>query len=221
MGLSRSTDKITRGQNVFGKRIKIGGPAEASGSRELKVTSKHKTPPHLHAPAALFAEPSAHLYGVFPSPHYSLHNGVSNRKPCRSRTQTARSRVANRSTEKKSSDSAARFLNSGWAAAPPLGSPPPAVASAGTGAWTQGEPERTGCQRALFSSCRFEMPYNIWCDGCKNHIGMGEPRPPFRSSPRPRPLSPADGQPLGHWAQERPSPPGAPDQASERKRAPE
>ncbi|XP_030741370.1 probable splicing factor YJU2B [Echinops telfairi] len=21
--------------------------------------------------------------------------------------------------------------------------------------------------------CRFEMPYNIWCDGCKNHIGMG------------------------------------------------
>ncbi|KAM9244996.1 putative splicing factor YJU2B isoform 1-T4 [Dugong dugon] len=20
---------------------------------------------------------------------------------------------------------------------------------------------------------RFEMPYNIWCDGCKNHIGMG------------------------------------------------
>uniref|UniRef100_A0A8C8YLP7 Probable splicing factor YJU2B n=1 Tax=Prolemur simus TaxID=1328070 RepID=A0A8C8YLP7_PROSS len=24
---------------------------------------------------------------------------------------------------------------------------------------------------------RFEMPYNIWCDGCKNHIGMGEPLP--------------------------------------------
>ena len=26
------------------------------------------------------------------------------------------------------------------------------------------------------SSCafRFEMPYNIWCDGCGNHIGMGE-----------------------------------------------
>lgn len=21
---------------------------------------------------------------------------------------------------------------------------------------------------------RFEMPYNIWCDGCKNHIGMGK-----------------------------------------------
>uniref|UniRef100_A0A8C2SMS7 Probable splicing factor YJU2B n=1 Tax=Coturnix japonica TaxID=93934 RepID=A0A8C2SMS7_COTJA len=21
---------------------------------------------------------------------------------------------------------------------------------------------------------RFEMPFNIWCDGCKNHIGMGE-----------------------------------------------
>lgn len=20
---------------------------------------------------------------------------------------------------------------------------------------------------------RFEMPYNIWCDGCNNHIGMG------------------------------------------------
>jgi len=20
---------------------------------------------------------------------------------------------------------------------------------------------------------RFEMPYNIWCGGCKNHIGMG------------------------------------------------
>ena len=20
---------------------------------------------------------------------------------------------------------------------------------------------------------RFEMPYNIWCDGCSNHIGMG------------------------------------------------
>lgn len=20
---------------------------------------------------------------------------------------------------------------------------------------------------------RFEMPYNIWCEGCKNHIGMG------------------------------------------------
>ncbi|KAG5874924.1 hypothetical protein JTB14_019592 [Gonioctena quinquepunctata] len=20
---------------------------------------------------------------------------------------------------------------------------------------------------------RFEMPYNIWCDGCKNHVGMG------------------------------------------------
>lgn len=20
------------------------------------------------------------------------------------------------------------------------------------------------------------MPYNIWCDGCKNHIGMGELR---------------------------------------------
>ena len=20
---------------------------------------------------------------------------------------------------------------------------------------------------------RFEMPYNIWCDGCGNHIGMG------------------------------------------------
>ena len=20
---------------------------------------------------------------------------------------------------------------------------------------------------------QFEMPYNIWCDGCKNHIGMG------------------------------------------------
>ena len=97
----------------------------ASGSRELKVTSKHKTPPHLHAPAALFAGPSAHLYGVFPSPHYSLHNGVSNWKPCRSRTRTARSRVANRSMEKKSSDSAASFLNSGWAAAPPLGSPHP------------------------------------------------------------------------------------------------
>lgn len=35
---------------------------------------------------------------------------------------------------------------------------------------------------------RFEMPYNIWCDGCKNHIGMGELRP----LPRPRPLSPTD-----------------------------
>uniref|UniRef100_A0A8D0G168 Probable splicing factor YJU2B n=1 Tax=Sphenodon punctatus TaxID=8508 RepID=A0A8D0G168_SPHPU len=23
-------------------------------------------------------------------------------------------------------------------------------------------------------SPRFEMPYNIWCDGCQNHIGMGE-----------------------------------------------
>uniref|UniRef100_A0A3Q1FZB4 Probable splicing factor YJU2B n=1 Tax=Acanthochromis polyacanthus TaxID=80966 RepID=A0A3Q1FZB4_9TELE len=23
---------------------------------------------------------------------------------------------------------------------------------------------------------RFEMPYNIWCDGCKNHIGMGKER---------------------------------------------
>ena len=21
--------------------------------------------------------------------------------------------------------------------------------------------------------CRFEMPYNIWCEGCKKHIGMG------------------------------------------------
>uniref|UniRef100_A0A8D2Q130 Probable splicing factor YJU2B n=1 Tax=Zosterops lateralis melanops TaxID=1220523 RepID=A0A8D2Q130_ZOSLA len=21
---------------------------------------------------------------------------------------------------------------------------------------------------------RFEMPFNIWCDGCQNHIGMGE-----------------------------------------------
>ena len=21
---------------------------------------------------------------------------------------------------------------------------------------------------------RFEMPYNIWCEGCKNHIGMGK-----------------------------------------------
>lgn len=20
---------------------------------------------------------------------------------------------------------------------------------------------------------RFEMPYNIWCDGCKNHVGTG------------------------------------------------
>lgn len=20
---------------------------------------------------------------------------------------------------------------------------------------------------------RFEMPYNIWCEGCENHIGMG------------------------------------------------
>lgn len=20
---------------------------------------------------------------------------------------------------------------------------------------------------------RFEMPYNIWCEGCNNHIGMG------------------------------------------------
>jgi hypothetical protein len=27
--------------------------------------------------------------------------------------------------------------------------------------------------------CRFEMPYNIWCDGCKNHIGMGESCPPL------------------------------------------
>ena len=22
-------------------------------------------------------------------------------------------------------------------------------------------------------ACRFEMPYNIWCGGCGNHIGMG------------------------------------------------
>jgi hypothetical protein len=26
---------------------------------------------------------------------------------------------------------------------------------------------------------RFEMPYNIWCDGCKNHIGMGKLSLPF------------------------------------------
>lgn len=25
-----------------------------------------------------------------------------------------------------------------------------------------------------FCPLRFEMPYNIWCDGCKNHIGMGK-----------------------------------------------
>ena len=117
----------------------------ASGSRELKVTSKHKTPPHLHAPAALFAGPSAHLYGVFPSPHYSSHNGVSNWKPCRSRTRTARSRVANRGTEKKSSDSAASFLNSGWAAAPPHGAPPPPPGpGGGGGGGPRGGPRRPG-----------------------------------------------------------------------------
>lgn len=27
---------------------------------------------------------------------------------------------------------------------------------------------------SCFLSCRFEMFYNIWCDGCKNYIGMGE-----------------------------------------------
>lgn len=27
--------------------------------------------------------------------------------------------------------------------------------------------------RSVFCIFRFEMPYNIWCDGCKNHIGMG------------------------------------------------
>ena len=26
----------------------------------------------------------------------------------------------------------------------------------------------------LIYTCRFEMPYNIWCGGCGNHIGMGE-----------------------------------------------
>lgn len=29
---------------------------------------------------------------------------------------------------------------------------------------------------------RFEMPYNIWCDGCKNHIGMGKFQPLFAFS---------------------------------------
>ena len=24
------------------------------------------------------------------------------------------------------------------------------------------------------NNCRFEMPYNIWCNGCGNHIGMGK-----------------------------------------------
>lgn len=38
---------------------------------------------------------------------------------------------------------------------------------------------------AFFCLCRFEMPYNIWCDGCKNHIGMGE------FAPTPAPASPA------------------------------
>ena len=26
---------------------------------------------------------------------------------------------------------------------------------------------------SLLASFRFEMPYNIWCGGCGNHIGMG------------------------------------------------
>lgn len=36
------------------------------------------------------------------------------------------------------------------------------------------------------------MPYNIWCDGCKNHIGMGElPAPhPAPNYSAPRPASP-------------------------------
>ena len=28
-------------------------------------------------------------------------------------------------------------------------------------------------QIALNNLKSFEMPYNIWCEGCKNHIGMG------------------------------------------------
>lgn len=40
--------------------------------------------------------------------------------------------------------------------------------------WGPGRGPRT-LHTSCFLSCRFEMPYNIWCDGCKNHIGMGEP----------------------------------------------
>ena len=30
------------------------------------------------------------------------------------------------------------------------------------------------CWQCFPFSFRFEMPYNIWCGGCGNHIGMGE-----------------------------------------------
>ena len=31
------------------------------------------------------------------------------------------------------------------------------------------------------NNCRFEMPYNIWCNGCGNHIGMGKHTIPINS----------------------------------------
>lgn len=52
--------------------------------------------------------------------------------------------------------------------------------------WSLRESPVDKSKQAVFCLCRFEMPYNIWCDGCKNHIGMGEFPPP----PAPRPPSP-------------------------------
>lgn len=40
------------------------------------------------------------------------------------------------------------------------------------------------------------MPYNIWCDGCKNHIGMGELHLPSASHPTPNHSASKTGSPF-------------------------
>ena len=42
--------------------------------------------------------------------------------------------------------------------------------------YTYPELDSTACYLCYFIDTlhnRFEMPYNIWCGGCGNHIGMG------------------------------------------------
>lgn len=38
------------------------------------------------------------------------------------------------------------------------------------------------CIKVCFCFSRFEMPYNIWCNGCGKHIGMGKLKNNFNSN---------------------------------------
>lgn len=57
--------------------------------------------------------------------------------------------------------------------------------------WRPRESPVSRSKEAVFCLYRFEMPYNIWCDGCKNHIGMGE-FAPTACSCQSRPFGPTD-----------------------------